>query len=364
MLPSIIIFLIVLSLLVFFHEFGHFLAAKKSGIKVEEFGFGYPPRIWGKKIGETIYSINWIPFGGFVRIFGQEVLERKNYSEKELKKAFFLQPKKKRILVLLAGVLGNFLLGVICFSAIYSKIGIPKKLDYVKIVRVTQGSPAVQAGLKENDEIMAVNQEKITNVPEFMKIIEAHKGKQVTLETQRGEFSLIPRENPPENEGRVGVAITDIEMVFYPWWQMPWRGAWEGLKEASIWGMMILETVVFTLRQLFAGIPPKLAGPLGIFQLTSQAAKQGILDLIQFVGILSINLGVINLLPLPALDGAHLIFVFLGDWLGERRRKKVEEVMNTAGFVFLITLMILVTISDIKRMLQDSPLFSFLKSIF
>ena len=364
MLPPLIVFLIVLSLLIFIHELGHFLAAKKSGIKVEEFGFGYPPRIWGKKIGETIYSINWIPFGGFVRLLGQEKREKKKWSVQETKRAFFSQPKKTKALVLLAGIFGNFLLGTVCFSVIYSKLGIPRELGYVKIVEVIKDSPAEEAGLKQDDQIVSVSGKTISSSKEFIETIEENKAREIVLQTTEKEFTMIPRENPPENEGRLGVVITDVEIVFYPWWQMPFRGAWEGIKEAMLWSGMILQGLVITIKQLFAGVPPEVAGPVGIFQLTSAAAEQGILVLIQFTGILSVNLAVLNLLPFPALDGGHLVFVYLGPLLGEKRREKIEHIINTTGFIFLITLMILVTINDFARLFKDSPIVSFLKSFF
>jgi regulator of sigma E protease len=363
MLPSIVIFLIVLSVLIFIHELGHFLAAKKSGIRVEEFGFGYPPRIWGKRVGETIYSINWIPFGGFVRLLGQEKREKKKWSRKETKRAFFAQSKKRKILVLLAGILGNFFLGTACFSLIYSQLGIPKKLGYVKVVAVVESGPAAKAGLKERSQITAVGEEKISSVEEFVEIIEKNKGQEILVITREGRFPLVPRENPPEEEGRLGVVITDIEMVFYPWWQMPFRGAWEGIKEAMLWSAMVFGGVILTIKQLLMGIPPEVAGPVGIFQLTTAAAEEGILALIQFVGILSVNLAVLNLLPFPALDGGHVLFIFLGGLLSEQKREKVEHIVNTVGFIFLISLMILVTINDFMRLFQNFSLISFLKSI-
>lgn len=364
MLPPLITFLIVLSLLIFIHELGHFLAAKKSGIKVEEFGFGYPPRIWGKKIGETIYSINWIPFGGFVRLLGQEIGEREKIASHERKRAFFSKSKKAKTLVLLAGIFGNFLLGAVCFSIIYSKLGIPKELGYVKIVGVIKDSPAANAGLKQDDQIVSVSGKAINSSKEFIEIIEENKAVEIVLQTSEEEFAMVSRENPPENEGRLGVVITDVEIVFYPWWQMPFRGAWEGIKEAMLWSWMILQGIVITIKQLFAGVSPEVAGPVGIFQLTSAAAEQGILTLIQFTGILSVNLAVLNLLPFPALDGGHLVFVYIGPLLGEKRREKIEHIVNTTGFIILISLMILVTINDFARLFKDSPIVSFLKSFF
>jgi len=363
MLPPIIIFLIVLSILIFIHEIGHFLAAKKAGIKVEEFGFGYPPRAWGKKIGETIYSINWIPFGGFVKLLGQEKREKKKWSAAEAKKAFFSQSKKAKVLVLLAGVFGNFVLGIICFSIIYSKLGIPTKVDYVKVVGVVENGPADNVGLQKDDQIIAVEDEKVDSLEEFVELIEENKGEEVSLITRDKEFLIVPRENPPENEGRLGIIISDVEMVFYPWWQMPFRGAIEGIKEAFGWSLMILQGIGTSIGQLFTGVVPEVAGPIGIFQLTTAAAKDGLLSLIQFVGILSINLAILNLLPFPALDGGYLFLLFAGDLFGEKRREKIEHVLNVGGFLILISLMILVTISDLSRVFRDSPAQEFVKNL-
>lgn len=364
MLPSLMIFLIVLSILVFVHELGHFLAAKKAGIKVLEFGFGYPPRVWGKKVGETIYSLNWIPFGGFVRLLGQEKAEQKSWTEKEKKRAFFSQPKKAKIPVLIAGIVGNLLLGIVCFTILYSKLGIPQQLGYVKVVEVIADSPAAEAGLIKDSQIVAVNQQKVTSTQDFISLIEEKAGESIVIQTKAGEYSLVPRENPPAEEGRLGVMITDWEAKFYPWWQMPFLSAWYGLKEAALWSWMIIAGIGLTIWQLFKGVAPQVAGPVGIFQLTSQAAKQGILDLIQFVGILSINLGILNLLPFPALDGGHLMFVFLGKLIKEEKRDKIEHVINTIGFIFLLSLMILVTANDLLRLFKDSPVASFFKSLF
>jgi regulator of sigma E protease len=364
MLPPIIIFLIVLSILVFVHELGHFLVAKKVGIKVLEFGFGYPPRIWGKKIKGTIYSINWIPFGGFVRLLGQEKAEQTSWTAAEKKQAFFSQPKRAKVPVLIAGILGNLLLGVVCFSILYSKLGIPTPLDYIKIIGVVEGSPAEKAGLQDGDQIIEVAGQKVAQTADFIKIIEENQGQEVIIKTRSLQYALIPRENPPEGEGRLGVMITDLENRFYPWWQMPFLSAWYGIKEAVAWSLMILGGIGLTIAQLFKGVTPEVAGPVGIFQLTSAAAKQGILDLIQFVGILSINLGILNLLPFPALDGGHLMFVFLGKLIKEKKRDKIEHVINAVGFIFLLSLMLLVTVNDAMRLFKDSPLASFFKTLF
>jgi len=364
MLPNAIIFIIVLSILIFIHEFGHFFAAKKLGIKVEEFGFGYPPRLIGKKIGETIYSINLIPFGGFVRLLGQEKGEKKKWKKSELKRAFFTQKKWKRIIVLTAGVLGNFFLGIVCFSYIHSKIGIPQKLGYVKVEQVIKDSPADKAGIKTGAKIIAVDNKTVETIDQLVSAVDEKAGREIQLKTKKQTYKLTPRINPPEGQGKMGIVITDIKMAFYPWWQMPFLGAWEGIKEALSWTIMIVQGMVLTFRQLIAGKAPQVAGPVGIFQLTSTAAQQGFLQLVQFVGILSINLGVLNLLPFPALDGGHVVFVFLGDVLKAKNKEKWEHYINMAGFIILISLMIVITINDFSRLFENFRPLQLLKGIF
>lgn len=374
---TLLLFLIILSILILVHEGGHFLAAKKAGIKVEEFGFGYPPRIWAKKIGETEYSINAIPFGGFVRLFGDPA-EGEVKTPHDFKRGFLGRSKKARSAVILAGVVANFLLGIFVFSIVYSFTGIPQKTEKIKIVGIAPGSPADKFGLKEGDIVLAVDGKKLTNLSEFTKLIGEKKGKEVKILIKREKdnpclekvlgggtgfscqdgnllFWLVPREAPPEGEGPLGVVVSNIEIIKYPFWQMPFRGAVEGVKEAFAWGWMI---VVFLKKMVgdlvFRGVVPKdVAGPVGIFQATGMVAKTGILNIFQFLGILSVNLAVLNILPLPALDGGRLVFV--GWELIFRRRPKpsLERWINTIGMALLIILLILVTINDVKRMLNS-----------
>ena len=373
---TLLLFLLILSILVLVHEGGHFLAAKKAGIKVEEFGFGYPPRIWAKKIGETEYSINAVPFGGFVRLYGDPA-EGEVKKTRELKRSFLGKSKKARTIVILAGGVANFLLGVLVFSIVYSFTGIPQKTENIKIVGISPGSPAEKGGLKEGDIVLAVDDEKIGEIADFTKLISEKKGKEVKILIKRevnnpcqekvlggGEgfscqdgnllFWLVPRESPPEGEGPLGVVISNIEMVKYPFWQMPFRGAVEGVKEAFAWGGLIVLSLKKMVGDLvFQGVVPKdVAGPVGIFQATGMVAKTGVLNILQFLGILSVNLAVLNILPLPALDGGRLVFV--GYELVFRRRPKpsLERWINTIGMALLIILLILVTINDVKRMLN------------
>ena len=350
------------------------MAAKKAGIKVEEFGFGYPPRIWAKKIGETEYSINAVPFGGFVRLYGDPA-EGEVKKTRDFKRSFLGKSKKARSAVILAGVVANFLLGIFVFSIVYSFTGIPQKTGNIKIVGIAPGSPAEKGGLKEGDIVLAVDDKKITNLAEFTKLVSEKKGKEVKILIKRekenpcqekvlggGGFScqdgnllfwLIPRENPPEGEGSLGVVVSDMEIVKYPFWQMPFLGAVEGVKEAFAWGWMIVVSLKKMVVDLvFRGLVPKdVAGPVGIFQATGVVAKTGILNILQFLGILSVNLAVLNVLPLPALDGGRLVFVVYEIIFRRRPKPSLERWINTIGMAILIILLILVTINDVKRTL-------------
>ncbi len=356
---TFLIFVIILSVLVFIHELGHFLAAKKSGVKVEEFGFGYPPRLWGKKIGETIYSLNWLPFGGFVRLYGENYLPKRKKSKTE--RALCYKPKRIRILVALAGVLGNFFLGIVCFSIIYSVIGIPTKVDYLVIEEVAKDSPAQQAGLKAGQIILGVQNKRVTKAEDFVALVKANQTEEISLMLAEGkgkpakEYRLKPRLNPPPGEGALGVAISNIEMVFYPFWQRPFRGAIIGVKEALSWGWAIVLSLGQALKGLLTGVIPEVAGPVGIYQITAGVVRQGWLLTLQFVAVLSINLAVLNLLPIPALDGSRLLFIGLEALTRRRVKPKIEEYIHLSGMVFLIGLMLLVTLNDFSRLLKNNP---------
>lgn len=366
--PPIVVFFIIFSLLVLVHELGHFFAAKKAGIKIEEFGFGFPPKLVSIKYGGTIYSLNLLPLGGFVRLYGEEGEIEKGG---ECNRAFFAQSKKKRLVVLLAGVFANFLLSIACFSFIYTSVGIPTETNKVIIAGIAPNSPAEKAGFEAHDRVLFVDNEEVFSIEEFQGLIEERKGKEVLLKVERNiekereekEFRLVPRIDPPQEEGAMGVALTSIEMVFYPFWQMPFRAAFVGIKEAIAWGGMVVSGLLAMIGNLFVGqLPQDVAGPVGIYQLTTGVAQQGLLIILQFIGVLSINLAVLNVAPFPALDGGRILFVILEKVIGKRVKPKIEQITHMAGMALLVSLMVLVTIKDLSRFQPISDFFQKISS--
>lgn len=359
MIVTIIAFILILSVLVLIHELGHFLVAKKLGIKVEEFGFGFPPRVWGKKIGETIYSINLLPVGGFVKLFGEDSAgggsvkktKNDNLDSKNLKRAFFARPIWQRFSVVVAGVVMNFILAVVIIAYLFGTQGVALPTGNVRVTEVLKNSPAAEAGLKTGDVITSLNGKKLTSTEKFISDVKKSLGEEITLEVESdgktSEVKLTPRETYPKGEGPVGVGISDIEVKKYPWYEAPFFGTLEVLKFSwlivSGLGQMIADLI-------FRGIQPKgVAGPVGVAQLTGQAVSYGVNATLWFAALLSINLAVLNVLPIPALDGGRLFFIVIEFVTRRKINPKYEGYAHAAGLAILLTLMAVITIFDIMR---------------
>ncbi len=372
MIFSILIFLAVLSVLVLIHELGHFLMAKRAGIGVEEFGFGLPPRIWGRKIGETVFSINALPIGGFVKLLGED--DQDGDINQDLKdRAFFAKSKLTRASVIVAGVAMNFLLAIGVFTFLYAKLGIPTKTDNVFVVGIAKNSPAETAGLKEGDKVTnfkfvisgsEVFDKLISRSDEFIQATKQANGREIEIEIERksGEkiaIRMTPRTSPPQGEGPLGVAISQVVPKFFPWWQMPFRAGYYGVGEAFGWTRMVLSgfgKLIFELVR-FGRVPQDISGPVGIFEVTREVAKTGFLNLLQLVGILSVNLAVLNIMPIPALDGGRLLFIIIEAIFGRRVVPRFERWLHTVGMVVLIALIILITARDLLRLFTGAKLY-------
>jgi len=354
----ILSFIIILSILILVHEIGHFVVARWFKIKIEEFGLGYPPRIWSKKVRETIYSINWLPFGGFVRMLGEDSKEQVD-NKQDIGRAFFKQKKRVKVAVLLAGVMMNFLLGVVVFAAIYTKIGIPELVDYVVVSGIAKDSPAEAVGLKPEDKVVTAEgwekPDKKELVTSFVKYISDHRGEEVKLNLQDGrQVVAVPRleADTPEGQGALGAGVSNVDLVMYPVWQRPFRGMVVGIQEALAWGREIVVSLGMMMFNLFKGqVPEQVAGPVGIYDISKQVVAQGLMATLQFMGILSINLSILNLLPIPALDGGRLFFIAIEAITRKRIKPELEQTIHLIGMMLLIGLMLLITVNDVKRLL-------------
>lgn len=346
---NLIIFILALSVLIMVHEFGHYFMAIKTGVKVEEFGLGLPPRIIGKKIGKTIFSLNWLPIGGFCRLYGEDG-EGKGTDAFNNKKAW------QKALVVLGGVAMNVILAVVIFAVVYTVNGIPTTTDKVKIEQVVKGSPAETAGLKEGDWVYRVGGQLVKTPDELTVEIAKYKGNTVdlTLKTENEEkiINVAVRENPPAGEGSVGIAISNSVVEKIKWYQF-YKGIGVGFEDALTYGKAILLGLGKMVGDLFRGqIPKDVSGPIGMYQMTSTIKDtQGMLVLLYFFGIISVNLAVMNVLPLPALDGGRIVFVLYEMITKKKANQKFEAIVNGAGMVFLLTLMAVITVSDIWKLI-------------
>ena len=340
MLIGIIFVIIFLSILILVHELGHFLAAKKFGLLVEEFGFGLPPKIFAKKIGETDYSINALPFGGFVKIFGENREENASISPE---RNFSNLKIWKRAIVLAAGVGFNFLLGWLAISLVFA-IGTP---SVVIITEIKKNSPAEEVGLLAGDRIA-----DFTKVNDFIDFVNSHQGEKIKLKIEREgktlELEAIPRKNPPIGEGSLGVGLVDAGLEK----QNIFMSFWEGLKTSLNSIKTIFLAIINLIGKAFVGKASfeQVTGPIGIVKITAQASTLGIVYLLQLLALISLNLAVINILPFPALDGGRLFFLLIEKIKGSPLDQKFEKITNAVGFAILIFLMIVITIKDIIKL--------------
>ena len=373
MILTIIVAFISLIGLTVIHELGHFILAKRFGVKVEEFGIGYPPRLFGKKFGETIYSLNLLPFGAFVKIYGEEgggdeadassstfanarVIE--NY------RSFSQKPIWQRMLIVLGGVLSFWIVSILLLSLVMG-LGAPTAISdeengslrdaKVQIAAIASGSPAEKAGIKPGDTIkqLTINNQQLTinKVKEVQELTERYKGEEVTLTIKRGkeifDVSLVPRINPPSGEGAMGVALVRTAIKSYPWWQ----SGWQGVKATFNLTLAVIEGWSGAIKNIIKGESSgvQLMGPVGIFSLFNQAGQMGVNYFLQFIAVISVYIALFNILPIPAVDGGKLLFLIIEAIRKKPISPKIEQNITTFFFALLIMMMIWVTIKDISR---------------
>jgi regulator of sigma E protease len=353
-----LIFIIVISILVFVHELGHFVTAKRAGMRVDEFGFGFPPRLLGIKRGETVYSINWIPFGGFVKIHGEDGEDRQD------PRSFGSKPFWPRMKVVLAGVVVNLLFAMVLLM-IANSIGLRKAVDdtmrdraqnlQVQIYQVAPDSPAAEADIRVLDEIRGFvvgGQRVMTETSQdVLDFVQQHKGEKVTILTRRGgediEKTVTLRANPPAGQGPLGVSPILTGEFSYPWYEAIWRGVYDGvgILMSTFIGYWNLFKTLFVDGKLMADV----SGPVGIASLTGQAARVGFNFLLQFMAMISINLAILNAIPFPALDGGRAFLLIVEKLRGKALDKHIEGYINATGFIVLLGLMAIITFRDIAK---------------
>jgi regulator of sigma E protease len=391
-MTAALLVILIISFLVLIHELGHFIAAKRAQVKVEEFGIGYPPRLLTLFTWQgTDFSLNLIPIGGFVRMAGehrqqveQDKAEQTDQTVEQTEQSAELKPNqpakfyqktaKQRLKVIMAGVAVNIIFAILAFSIVFSLKGIPVALEnQARIGYVSENSPAAQAGLPTNVNIIEIKTEQhsyqINSIEQVQAAIKQHRGQTVTIITtgqcqsttcpdSTRSFEVYARspQEIPEGQGSIGIAFQPSAIKFYPAYQMPLRGTWYGIKQAVAVAVLILQALGQVVTTLITKgvVQEDVAGPVGIVYQAQQGnlISQDFLSNLGFAGMLSLNLGIMNLLPIPALDGGRALFIILEKIFNKKRVQTIEGYANYAGFALLILLIVAITIKDISQVLR------------
>lgn len=398
---TLLIFIGVLAVLVISHEFGHFIVAKQSGMRVDEFGFGFPPRfvgirrykkntttkskptrweiVWGNRKRAsrvddsdwqpgTLYSFNWLPLGGFVKIKGE------NGDKVQESDSFGHKPIGVRILVVVAGVVMNMVVAWLLIS-ISLMAGVPQAADdtargahvsqsHIQIMEVVPGKPAEAAGIVAGDTILALDGREGFNLKELQEYVNDHRDQTITVVVERNKARLTKLVHPvvasDTGRGVMGVAIAEVVIARYPWYSALYYGA-----RVTAYDLKAIGAALYRLfADLFTGVPVDgmVSGPVGVAVLTGQAARIGFLYLLQFMALLSLNLAILNILPIPALDGGRLLFLILHALFRRPVAAKYEQAIHTVGFMALLVLVLAVSVRDVIT--YKTVLAHFFKGLF
>ncbi len=350
MIITIVIFLGILAVLILAHELGHFATAKAFGVRVEEFGLGFPPRLISVRRGETRYSLNAIPLGGFTKMAGEE--------DPKVPRSLASKGIGTRLIVLSAGSIMNALLPLLLFSIAFM-VPHDMAVGEVSVEEVAPNSPAAAAGIEPGDIILSIEDKPVHNIGNLQRYTHLNLGKEVTLRIKHSdstteEVQAIPRWKPPEGQGAIGILVSMLNPTVVSQHEPFWKAIPMGASEC-------IETFVLfknEIIRIFIGATSlQVTGPVGIAQLTGEVAKAGISPLLQFAGFISINLALINIFPLPALDGGRIVFVLLeGARRGKRISPKTEGLIHAIGFALLMAAILVITYQDIIRIIAGESL--------
>ncbi|HBM46091.1 MAG: Membrane-associated zinc metalloprotease [Parcubacteria group bacterium GW2011_GWF2_38_76] len=366
---SIILFFVVLAVLILSHEFGHFIVAKYFGIRVDEFGFGFPPRLFAKKKGETEYSFNLIPFGGFVKIFGEDETDEYTKAPDEDKNRSLLnKPKKVQAAVIVAGVLFNFILAWFLLSTSItlgtkvSASSLPERISVseqkLTITHVLSGSPADKAGLKAGDEIIYLSslektvQSENLLVDKVQNFIADSENETIFVGYIRDAgpakvATTTPVAGIVSGRGAIGVSLDMVGILKLPFY----KSIFEGFIITARLTMEMVFGLLNFIYGFFVGSSSvsDVSGPVGMVGIVGEAGRRGLVELLNMTALISLNLAVINMIPFPALDGGRLLFLFVEFLKGKPINKKTTATFNAIGFMLLIALMFAVTYSDVAK---------------
>ena len=351
-------FILVIGILVFIHELGHFLLAKKLGVGVITFSLGFGPKLIGKKIGETQYQISAIPLGGYVKLIGEDRGEE--VKEEDRTRSFSSQPIWKRTLIIFAGPLFNIFLTLVVYCFSFGIFGLPQEPLPLppKIGGLSSGLPAEKAGLQQGDLIISIDNTGVTTWDDVVSIVRKSEGKELSIKIKRNgemiEFKIIPEisKDPP----RQGEKTLYVIGIVAPLEEMTFRykriGPLESIYEGSLQTWHLTKLMMVVLWKMISGdISPKtIGGPIQIAQEAGKQGKKGIPYLLGLIAILGINLGLINLFPIPILDGGHLLFLGIEAILGKPVSIKKMEIAQQIGLVLIILLMIYAFHNDLRRL--------------
>lgn len=388
LIVTIIVFFVVLSILVLIHEWGHFIAARKFGIKVEEFGFGFPPKLFGKKKGETLYTFNALPFGGFVKLYGEDdagggkvTLVQNAPIVNDLDRAYFTKPAWQRAVVVVAGVVMNLLLASVIYYAYLGISGFRAEVPLIgentffgvnETIRseivvgtVVKGSPADKLGLTNLSRIVAVNGQQMSSLKEFIAFVNGNRGKKITitwqdLKTQAKKTGeVIPRVNPPKGEGAMGVGLSSFDTAILTY-DTPVQKVFSGFIHSAnllVYNTKVIGTLISMsfARRSVEPVSQGVSGPVGIAVflgdiLNIPDIRERALQLLNLVGVLSLSLAFFNILPIPALDGGRFFFTVIEMVTGKKVPSRFESVAHTIGFALLMTLLLFATFRDVMNL--------------
>ena len=349
-------FILVLGLLIFVHELGHFLFAKLCGVRVLKFSLGFGPRLIGRKFGDTEYVISAFPLGGFVKMFGENPDEIEMAKE-EKAVSFAHKSVSQRFAIVFAGPVFNLLFSVFLFFMVFAFVGVPTSIDSTIVGNVTVDSPAEQGGLEKGDVILRINDKKTEGWLDVLEAVKSSEGKEITIVVQRATtertFHVVPAIDTVKNvfgeevEQRFMIGIMKNDDLSYDD-----VGVVGAMKNAVLQTWMYIKLTVMGFIKIFQRVVPasELGGPILIAQIAGEQMRAGWINLIYFMGLLSVNLGILNLLPIPVLDGGHLVFLTLEAVRRKPIAERAQIVAQQVGIGLLGTLMIFVFYNDLVRL--------------